>query len=505
MGSDPARGHRLRTAAEPVRATGAPRRAAVAIVGAGVAGLAAARALQQGGVDDYRVFELEDQAGGNSRAHQLRGLDCPLGAHYLPLPGPHANEVAELLETLGVSRQHLGRTVYDERYLCHSPQERLFRNGQWHDSLLPLADAPHGTLEQITRFAQQVDQARRDAGFAIPTPRAPWNPALQALDAETFTHWLDRHGLVAPMLRWYLDYCCRDEYGAGLAQVSAWAGLHYFGSRHGFHAPGAPTDDEPDQVLTWPEGNAWLVQRLQTPHQDRLVTGRLVQAVQLQRHGVDLQVQAADTGEPPEPWAVQHVILAVPLHVAARIVHPAPDALREAARQMHHAPWLVSNLWLDRAPLDRIGPAPAWDNVIDGSPALGYVDASHQQLAPTPGPRVFTHYWALGGDDAATLRRQRQLLLDRPWTAWAEAVLDDLAVAHPDIRERVQQVDLARHGHAMSVPRPGVRSSTWLAALQQPQGRLHLAHSDLSGYSVFEEAYHWGLQAGRDAVHALRG
>ncbi len=505
VGSDPARGHRLRSDNQSPAATGTPRRATVAIVGGGIAGLAAARALQQGGVDDYHLFELEDQAGGNSRAHRLRGLDCPLGAHYLPLPGPQAHEVAELLESLGVSRQHLGRTVYDERYLCHSPQERLFLDGRWHDGLLPLSDAPRDTLEQIERFAKHVDQARRDAGFAIPTPRAPWNAQLQALDDETFAHWLDRHGLVAPGLRWYLDYCCRDEYGAGPAQVSAWAGLHYFGSRPGFQAPGTPGDDDADRVLTWPQGNAWLVERLLARHRDRVATGQVVRTVQLQRHGVSLWVEPADGGAAPQHWEVQHVIVAVPLHVAARIVHPAPDALREAARQLAHAPWLVSNLWLDRAPLDRFGPAPAWDNVIHASPALGYVDASHQLLAPAPGPRVFTHYWALGAGDATTMRAARQRLLDLPWTAWAEAVLDDLAVAHPDIRERVQQVDLARHGHAMSIPAPGVRSSRWLAALQQPQGRLHLAHADLSAYSVFEEAYHWGLQAGRDVVHALRG
>ena len=145
VGSDPARGHRLRSDNQSPAATGTPRRATVAIVGGGIAGLAAARALQQGGVDDYHLFELEDQAGGNSRAHRMRGLDCPLGAHYLPLPGPQAHEVAELLESLGVSRQHLGRTVYDERYLCHSPQERLFHGGRWHDGLLPLSDAPRDT------------------------------------------------------------------------------------------------------------------------------------------------------------------------------------------------------------------------------------------------------------------------------------------------------------------------------------------------------------------------
>ena len=49
-------------------AIGQPR---VVIVGAGIAGLAAARALTRSGVDDVRVLELEDAAGGNSRGHAI--------------------------------------------------------------------------------------------------------------------------------------------------------------------------------------------------------------------------------------------------------------------------------------------------------------------------------------------------------------------------------------------------------------------------------------------------
>jgi hypothetical protein len=61
-----------------------------------------------------------------------------------------------------------------------------------------------------------------------------------------------------------------------------------------------------------------------------------------------------------------------------------------------------------------------------------------------------------------------------------------------------------RYGHAMAIPAPGVRGSVWLAALQNPSGRIAFAHSDLSGYSVFEEAFHWGLHAGAMTAACLR-
>ncbi|WP_201362809.1 NAD(P)-binding protein, partial [Escherichia coli] len=72
-----------------------PRKAL--IIGAGIAGLACARALARRGVDDIALLDLEDQAGGNSRGHRLASSPCPLGAHYLPLPGTDAREVLEVL------------------------------------------------------------------------------------------------------------------------------------------------------------------------------------------------------------------------------------------------------------------------------------------------------------------------------------------------------------------------------------------------------------------------
>ena len=133
------RGHRLRNAgAMPTPAV--QRRATVLIVGAGIAGLAAARAFTQRGMADVHVLELEDRCGGNSRGHVLGGMACPLGAHYLPLPAPESREVNELLHALGLLRTELGRTVADERHLCHSPQERLFIDGAWAEGLLPPAD-----------------------------------------------------------------------------------------------------------------------------------------------------------------------------------------------------------------------------------------------------------------------------------------------------------------------------------------------------------------------------
>ncbi|TAG34395.1 MAG: NAD(P)/FAD-dependent oxidoreductase, partial [Polaromonas sp.] len=127
VGAAHARGHMLRDTVWP--APTSVRRTRVLIAGGGVAGLAAARALRLRGMQDFTLLELEGSAGGNSRGGAVNGIACPLGAHYLPVPGDNAADVQDLLEELGLRQRISGRWVYDERHLCHSPQERLFING----------------------------------------------------------------------------------------------------------------------------------------------------------------------------------------------------------------------------------------------------------------------------------------------------------------------------------------------------------------------------------------
>ncbi len=485
VGAAHERGHRLQQPL-PADARGAlARKATVLIVGAGVAGLAAARGFMRAGVDDVQLLELEDQPGGNSRAHHMGGMACPLGAHYLPQPGAPAHEVNEWLHELGLLRHELGRTVADERHLCHSPQERLFVDGAWHEGLLPPADPGSATLAQYRRFAARVAAL---PAFAIPSHRAPWTAAHGALDRISMARWLAEQGLDDERLRWYLDYCCRDDYGAGLSTVSAWAGLHYFASRHGFHAPGdgGGSGDEREPVFTWPEGNAWLVQRLAAPLAGRLHGGRVVVRVQEDRQGVQVLVW---NGAQLEAWTASTVVLAVPLFVARRLLVDPPEALQQVADASVQAPWLVANLQLDKPLLDREGVPAAWDSVAYGSRALGYVDAMHQSLRPHAGASVLTAYRSL-------VAAERPALLAEPWAHWSQQVVDDIAAVHPDLRQRLQRIDLMRYGHGMAVPVPGLHGTAAArAALRGGRGRLRFAHADLAGYSVFEEAFTAGCEA----------
>lgn len=521
-GIDLERGHALRDllAQGPLPAPTLVRRAQVIIAGGGVAGLAAARSLRLAGVHDFALLELEDTPGGNSRAGAVNGVACPLGAHYLPVPGDHAPEVQDLLEELGLRQRVAGRWQYDERHLCHSPQERLYFEREWQEGLLPVQGVGEATLEQYRRFSQAVGAASRAARFTMPQfaaldAKTGLAPAHQALDAMTFEAWLQQQGLDDAHLRWYLDYCCRDDYGAGMARVSAWAGLHYFASRHGFHAPGEAVAEDREGVLTWPEGNGWLTQQLATPikAQGQLQTGTSVLRIAETRRGVEVDAFNHHSGN-VERWQAPRCVVALPVFVAARVVQNPPAFLAQAAQRLQWAPWAVTNIHLNAPLADRPGAAPAWDNVIygDSNPGgLGYVDASHQKLDPRPGPTVLTYYQALG--DVADARQQ---LATQGAEHWGRAALAALAGPHPDVLQRATRVQVTRYGHAMSIPVPGVQTFLSQIGLQAPPGkrklllngerqralptpataRLAFAHSDWSGYSVFEEAFTRGHAAG---------
>jgi hypothetical protein len=109
---------------------------------------------------------------------------------------------------------------------------------------------------------------------------------------------------------------------------------------------------------------------------------------------------------------------------------------------------------------------------------------------------VLTAYHALPAGE-------REALLAPDPRPWAERVLTDLGTAHPDLRRRVERIALTRWGHAMAIPRPGLQRHPALLALRQAgrhggaPGRLRFAHSDLAGYSVFEEAFALGTESAK--------
>ena len=477
------RGHRWLRDAAQVPAPAATRSVDVAIVGGGVAGLSAAWWLDRAGVKDVVVLELDDVVGGTARGGASEVTPYPWGAHYVVAPQPHQTELGALLADLGV----LEDGIVAEQYRCREPEERVFYRGRWYEGLYLRAGASADDLAQLGRFLAEIDRwvAWRDpAGrpaFTSPVSRCSDAAEVTALDRLTMSAWLGARGLTSPRLRWLVDYGCRDDYGLTADDTSAWAGLFYFASRTS--APG----EEAQSVVTWPDGNATLTGALAARLGDRVLraTPALRVAEANGRVSIDTPALRLDA---------RRAIVATPRHVTRRIVELGGD---DPYRPDLGA-WAVANLHLRARPRERRRDAPlAWDNVLHDSPSLGYVTATHQR-GRDHGPTVLTWYYPLTDDGAAARAR----VAGAGAAEWAEVALADLERGHRDLRELVDHVEVAFWGHGMVRPRVG---ATWTAArtaAARPRGRIHFAHTDLSGIALFEEALDHGLRAAREVLVA---
>ncbi|MVN78175.1 FAD-dependent oxidoreductase [Hymenobacter sp. HMF4947] len=498
-GAGHALGHRLRD----LRTIPTPSRTEevdILIIGGGISGLAARRELQRLAPGrPTLLLELEADTGGNSASGHNARTAYPWGAHYLPIPDVRDTAVLAFLQEAGVLTGYgpapARLPIYDETALCHDPAERLLLHGHWQAGLVPEVGVPPADRAELARFLAAMERLRHATGpdgrdlFALPLAWSSSDLATRQLDAETMADWLTRHGYHSEYLRWYLDYSYRDDFGVPAAQISAWAGLHYFAARKG-RAHNAP----PDAVLTWPQGNHFLANALRQqggPGQVRANT--LVFGLKAATDG-RVEVLAFDNAtQQSTRLLARQVVLATPWHVTKHLL-PNPPLLAPL-----HAPWLVANLTVAAYP-GGAGQPLCWDNVRYGSPALGYIDAEHQALRgfETDGPQSLTFYWALPTDAADPVAARRHALAST-YDQWLTLVLTELDLMHPGLAAQVQAAELWVWGHGMVAPTPGY---VWGPARQQaaqPQlgGRVHLAHTDLSGVSIFEEAFHQGIRAAR--------
>ncbi|MBI4601260.1 MAG: FAD-dependent oxidoreductase [Planctomycetes bacterium] len=495
-------GHRVRDGLVPAVPADRWTRAAVAIVGGGIAGLSAAWRLERAGFRDFVLLELEEAAGGHARSGASRVTAYPWGAHYVPAPLKEDRALVALLDEMGVlgGRDAEGEPVVREEHLCRDPEERVFFKGRWYEGLYLHAGASREDLAQLAAFRAEVDRwaAWRDAkgcrAFAIPLARSSDDPEVTRLDREGFGEWVARRGWTSPRLRWLLDYACRDDYGMRLEETSAWAGLFYFAAR--LRGPGA----EPRPLVTWPEGNGRIAAHLLAAVRPRVRLGLAAVDVAsgLEAGRPAVRIVAVDRSGAARGFVADQVVFAASQLVARHAIRDWRAAPPAHLAEIEHGSWLVANLHVRSRPRE-VGFPLAWDNVLRESPSLGYVVATHQ-AGRDHGPTVLTYYHPNCDADPRSARA-RLLAMDHADSA--ELVLADLERAHPEIRGLVERLDVMRWGHAMVRPRPGF---VWGSArgARRPWRGIHFANAELSGLPLLEEALHHGVRAAEEVL-AARG
>jgi len=500
VGPDPARGHRLRDAALRGAAPSERLTTKIAIVGAGVSGLAAAWRLQRAGLRDLVLLELEDDTGGTARGGSLPRSAYPMGAHYLPVPRSGFAALEALLDDLGLvtGRDENGRREYDARAICRAPVERHRHLAIWHEGLYPAAGQTGDEAAQWERFRGMLRELDGRVGadgrrlFDLPVSRS--STELRGLDEISMATWLDQHGLTSWRLRWLVDYGMRDDYGCTIDHISAFAALHHFLARG--------LEDTHDRVLlTWPEGNAALTTGMAALADlgDRLRLGWAVHSIEPDTGELIAHDLAAGRDI---AIAAEVVLWAAPRFVLRHVLPRGTDPL--GADELGYAPWLVANVEVDQAPKGTGAPL-SWDNVAIDGDHLGYVVANHLEPLDrrrTPGA-VLTWYEPRPAADPDGLRVRRAELLAMDEATAGAHVLAGLSSMHPGIEAHVRTIHVTRWGHGMIRPVPGLLFGPALARARAPIGRVIPCAADVGGLPLFEQAFALGVDAAEQALVRL--
>lgn len=460
------------------------------IIGGGISGLSAARQFHKKGISDFLLLEMADHLGGNSSNGQNKYSKYPLGAHYLPLPNFEDKELLHFLEEekiiLGYSEK--GLPVFDELQLTFAPDERLFYKNNWQEGVVPKEGNSVEDDKEFIRFFKEMDAFRTAKGtdqkyvFNIPIHLSSEDQNARNLDKITMQKWFENNNFKSKPLFNYIDYCCKDDFGLGIEFVSAWAGIHYFAGRKQNSAA-----DKNDSVLTWPEGNARLAGHLKKYTEKKTLKNHLVYEVKVENNKV--VAKAFDYVKKVSVEIIaDKVIMATPQFVNQYLIKNR----KEFTKAFHYTPWLLATLTVNDLP-DNFSFPLSWDNVIYDAKGLGYVYAQHQTLNQVQEKKVITYYYSFSSPD---LKKTRKEIYKKDKEYWKQVVFDDLKIAHPDIEEYTEEMEVFILGHGMISPVPDfIFGKAKDNAAKNIENRIYFAHTDLSGISIFEEAFHQGINA----------
>ncbi|MEO7002084.1 MAG: flavin monoamine oxidase family protein [Ktedonobacterales bacterium] len=437
----------------------------VIVVGAGLAGLVAARSVQQAG-RSVRVLEARDRVGGRLLSQRIGGEMLDLGGQWI---GPGQERIAQLARDLGVKtfpQFHQGRKV-----LAINGRRSTYRNTVPSLPVLSLIDLQLA-ITRVERLARQ-----------IPLATPGWAKRASEWDAMTLEDWKRAH-VRSQDARAVLDGAVRAIFAAEPAELSFLFFLAYLHSSGGLMK--LAEIEHGAQQDRFVGGAQQIPQRLAEELGERVVLKAPVTAITQDDTGVTVHSERG-------AYRAQYVIVATPPLLTKDITFtPALPT----ARQQLMAAMPMGSIIKCVAVYDR----PFWrergfsgEILSDDAPFAVTFDDS-----PAEGGQGALVAFLLG-ESARTWRERsagerRAAVLDHITRAFGAAAAEPLAYVEQDwIGEQWSK------GCYVGIMGPGTLTA-YGAALREPAGRIYWAGTETAivGQGYMDGAVESGERTARE-------
>jgi monoamine oxidase len=461
----------------------AARSADVVVVGAGLAGLTAARDIVAGG-RSVLVLEARDRVGGRVLSHPLPdGSYSELGGMYT---GPTQDHIQALAKDVGVGL-----------YFAYNTGNNVFVGGDGRREEFP-SDTPLGTAPadpvvapDIVLAVAQLDQMATD--FPVD---APWSsPHAEEWDRQTLDTWLRAHTSGSSEFMAVASAATEAIFGCEPRELSLLYTVYYLAAsgneqNQGTFERNFNTKDGAQERRF--AGGAHLVpQRVAAQLGSRVLLGAPVRRIVQSGSGAAVHTDSSVVN-------AGRVIVAIPPVLASRIFYePALPALRDQLTQHMPQGSLMK--------FEAVYPRPFWRDrgltgqvVSENGPVKVTFDASPESGSPG----IMMGF--IGGHEARVW--EQRSTADR-----REAVLrqfarffGDEALSPREVVEFNWSTEVWNRGCPVAVLGPGTLVD-FGTALREPVDRIHWAGTETSTYwnGYMDGAVRSGRRAAAEVLAAL--